>query len=295
MATTTATNNWKDYINHVQAEYGYLAEGVSARGICPACDGGSTKEASLAISRDDGILKFKCHRASCNFRGRAATVGRQDVSKESERRDRLGGRERYAALRKSGVPEGVAHFLIEKYFLEGKHFAQGELRWTSEFSEEGEGRLVMPVRDMRGELYGFTARKLTKGGRGPKTLNFLENSRGSWYHGPGKQSLLLVEDQLSALRASSFVSSVAVLGTHISDFLLADLINSGYTTVYLALDKDARKQGLKTAIRLRSKLKMKVPDLPKDVKDMTDDELKEWLNKSGIIHAEQDDGGAGGC
>lgn len=141
----------------------------------------------------------------------------------------------------------------------------------------------MPVFDESLEVYGFTARRLDEQ-KGPKTLSFLENSRGSWYPCSTSRKLIIVEDQLSAIRASKYVNAVALLGTDITDALLDILRDIDYTDVVLALDKDAYRKALKTAARLRNKLKMRVLKLHVDLKDLPEDRLKAMFDLENLYH-----------
>jgi DNA primase len=200
---------------------------------------------------------------------------------------RLSGSERYRLTGKGPLPPGVSAYLEAKYYLRLTDCARAELSWTREYSDKGSGRLILPVRDVNGTLYGFVARRLGEG-RGPKTLSFLEDSRGAWYHRAGSKSIVLVEDQLSAIRVSNHVSAVALMGTNISDSLVSALVKQGYDTVHLALDKDAYNKAIRTAVTLRSKLKLRVPQLEKDAKDMNELALIEWLDRNEVYDIPQD-------
>lgn len=269
---TTMTRGVSDAIRD---EYSTLAEGLSARGVCPGCDGGSSREASLSVRRDDNLLLFKCHRAGCPVRGRVAPDGNVRIAEHDPGKSRRDGRERYDALRKGPLPKGVEAFFQAQYHLNTRHFSRGELRWTTDYSDEGHGRVVMPVRDSQGTLYGFTARKLDDQ-RGPKTLSFLDNSRGSWYKcqevapwGERTTDLLIVEDQLSAIKASDRINTVALLGTDMSDSFLNEVVDGNYDNVYLALDKDAYQKAIGLVLKHRHRIpNMTTMFLKQDLKDM---------------------------
>jgi DNA primase len=145
----------------------------------------------------------------------------------------------------------------------------------------------MPVRDTYGKLYGFVARSLGTND-GPKTLSFLDGNRGAWYPCAGAKEVIIVEDQLSAIRASRYLHAVALLGTNLSDELLSALVQQGYDSVHLALDKDAYDKAVKTALRIRNKLKVYVPRLDKDIKDLSEEQLVDWLIKESVLHIPQD-------
>ena len=37
--------------------------------VCPNCSGGNSGDRSLSVTKDGGLIKFICYRASCNYRG----------------------------------------------------------------------------------------------------------------------------------------------------------------------------------------------------------------------------------
>lgn len=132
----------------------------------------------------------------------------------------------------------------------------------------------MPVRDDEGWLYGFTARSLT--GQKPKTLSFIEDSRGAWYSNTESNDLIIVEDQLSAIRCSEYINAVALLGTAISIRLAKEIAENKFDTVYLVLDKDAYSKALGLGMDFPG-LNMKIPMTTKDMKDMEPEQLRNWL------------------
>jgi len=263
------------HIEEIAREFGSSAEGISNRGVCPACNGGSSRESSLTVSRTDHRLFFKCHRASCGFAGSTTVLGVGGVQEKRRAPERIGARDRYDSLGKGPLPRGVEAYLTRKYHLTAEHMAKGELRWTSDYSSAGGGRLVLPVRDRNGEAYGFNVRSLD--GQKPKSLLFAENLRGSWYPAKTKvNKLLLVEDQLSAIRASDRINTVALLGSYLHPALVDTISKQAYDTVYLALDKDAYKTSIKIALE-HPALKLQLPMLVRDLKDMGPHELDYWV------------------
>lgn len=222
-------------------EYESLAQGVSVSGrICPKCFGGRSNEGSLSVTRSDYTLLYKCHRAACDFAGKVAVVsgGGGQPTVEHRAGERISGQARYEALGRSRIPEGIRAWLAQKYHLSEYHFSKGGLSWTNRHSIGPiAGRLVIPVADENMSIYGYTARKLDEQA-GPKTLSFFENKRGAWYFNPSSLDVIIVEDQLSAIRASKYLNAVAILGTDIPDAVL-DILRDRAGKIFLALDKDA--------------------------------------------------------
>lgn len=132
--------------------------------------------------------------------------------------------------------------------------------------------------DRVGVQYGYVSKRtpLDKHVGGlPKNLSMLDRpNEGAWYAPmANKRKLIVVEDQLSALRASEYMTSVALLGTHVTD-TIKDSIKAGkFDVVYLALDPDAFTKSIKLARELREDIPVQVLRLPKDIKDMTHEEV----------------------
>lgn len=147
--------------------------------------------------------------------------------------------------------------------------------------------------------YGYVARNIDpammgmglvqKSQAGQKTLTMAEANRGSWYRAASSDSLLLVEDQLSAIKASQYVNSVSLLGTHFSPEFLTELrafLESAggkrIKHIYLALDKDAFAKAIGMVIALRAHTKnipVHIMKLDKDIKDMAWSDIETLLNK----------------
>lgn len=88
----------------------------------------------------------------------------------------------------------------------------------------------------------------------------------------------MVEDQFSAMRLwQEGLSAVALLGTHINHERAVE-ISSVSSDVFLALDKDATAKSIGYAAQFRYAFNAKVVALSKDIKDMGQEELKEFLN-----------------
>lgn len=129
----------------------------------------------------------------------------------------------------------------------------------------------MPVRSHEGEELGVVLRALD--GRKPKVVSHTEKGAMAWYTNRATRSLIIVEDQLSALRASAYSNSVALLGTNLSQERVAEIKKAGYNPIYLALDNDAIAAAVGYVVRYRSALPMQLLRLNKDIKDQTDEEL----------------------
>lgn len=251
--------------------YEGLSDGTSLAGeLCPACDGGSTKEGSLSVSKREGLLLWQCHRASCGFAGASGSSGQtyQRTTKPVEVRGAVG---RQIARECSVVDAQHRELLATKYFITENHIAKFGLGW-----DDDTDRLVLPVQNFRAERLGVTLRSF-KGER-PKSKSHTEEDALAWYTNPATTSIIIVEDQLSAIRASDYLTSVALLGTHLNEERVSEIRNcSSGGSVYLALDADAWNKAINYAISYRSRLKLQLLKLSKDIKDHDPEELAALL------------------
>jgi hypothetical protein len=94
-------------------------------------------------------------------------------------------------------------------------------------------------------------------------------------------TLILVEDQMSALKLAPHVHSLALLGTHLSDAKAAEIVAGGYKKVLISLDNDATREAIKMQLAHRNTIKhLYVAGLGIDIKDMTQGELNEYLSQN---------------
>lgn len=250
-------------------EFSDLPDGYTAAGeLCPACGGGATKERTLSVTRREGRLYWNCHRASCPFSGSDA-VGFLTVtrSKPSDCRGVVG---RTIARHSERVPENLRQYLRQKYCITEQHIGKYQLGWDTETN-----RLVLPVQDAQGNLLGVNLRSLS--GAKPKSKLHTESGALSWHINRVTPGLIIVEDQFSAIRASDYLSSVALLGTQLNEDDAYSIKKHARGPVYLALDADAWDQAVKLVMYHRSVLQMQLVKLPCDLKDMDDEELASFL------------------
>jgi hypothetical protein len=269
-------------------EYATLADGVSVAGrLCPKCFGGRSSEGSFSVTRQGAELAFICHRASCGFRGRAPVSGRFVLPEardgESQRKPE---RPSYDAVGKSSLPEDIVARLTYKYGIQARDRAHGNIQWNEESN-----RIVLPIKDVYGDTYGYVLRNMKFSPSGlplqyPKTLNYVSENRGAWYKSQlddVKKKLIIVEDQLSAIRASSYLNSLALLGTNLPEEVLTLIKKQDYSNVYLALDADAFPVAIRMIRRLRNAgIKAEVVRLPSDIKDMPEEDFVDWMDANNI-------------
>lgn len=260
-------------------EYSAIPESITLAGeLCPSCRGGRTRERSFSVTKSDGKLFYKCHRDSCQYAGVVNVGGSTRGGHYAAIPDTRGvvGRE---ILRQSKALEGdTKHYLRERYGITEHHIQKWELGW-----DEDTNRLSVPVTDFLGNRLGVVLRALDNSK--PKTKTHAEQGAMSWFVNHATPGLIIVEDQFSAIRASDFLTSVALLGTHLNEERVEEIRTSSLSPVYLALDADAWATAIKHVVKHRSRLKMVPVQLDKDLKDKTDEELKEFFH---ILIAEKE-------
>lgn len=247
-------------------DYAFLNEGETVTGeLCPACQGGVSGDRAMAVSRRDGRLLWICYRASCSFKGSSAGGVGYSGTKPVNTRGATG---RWIKRDASSLPERVVCLLLERYAIDANDIARFGLGWSDE-------RLMLPVYSLSGEEEGCTLRSLD--GAVPKSLAHIEPEAMAWYRNRNSDDLIIVEDQLSAIRASKYMNAVALLGTNLNQDRATQIRKAKFSKVLLALDADAFDKAVGMARKFRSYLPMDLLSLEKDLKDMSDIELKELL------------------
>ena len=133
----------------------------------------------------------------------------------------------------------------------------------------------MPVFNADGSEAGAVLRSLS--GAKPKALSHTEPLAMAWYRNPRSDTVIIVEDQLSAMRASLYMNAVALLGTNLNEERADEIKRQRFDRHLIALDKDARAIMMQHALRWRSLLQLRPILIEKDLKDSSEQEIKEIL------------------
>jgi hypothetical protein len=256
----------------VKAEGFTLQVGSTKNIDCVFCEGGAHGDKNtLSVTRDSaGLVLYICHRAKCGTRGRILTLG--------------AGYSTAAVGQKTFIPNPykgmVREFTIEELSLmsdlwrvdlEDVHHAG----WGVATQEGGYIPLIMPVVSPAGECRGHVLRVQNKDGS--KTVRGFKVRDEPWlaWYITHSSDIVVVEDQISALRASEFCTAVALLGTEMSQDKFEEIVGlSGVRRVWFGLDRDA----LGTGLELLRKYRLYFPNinllmLPKDIKNMSTSEM----------------------
>jgi len=251
-------------------EYADLSEGETRAGQeCPSCHGGRTNERTLSVSRRNGTVRWFCHRASCGFKG-VSGGARARPGPDTQAASCRGVVGRQLVREGEQLPEWVLNYLSTTYYLDSAAVQRASLSWDS--SQE---RLVLPVYNEDGENTGAVLRSLS--GAVPKALTHAEDGAMAWYRNWQSDLLIIVEDQLSAIRASKYMNAVALLGTNLNEERAQVIARMKFFRVLIALDKDARAVMMGHVIRHRGYFRLQPILIEKDLKDSREQELKEIL------------------
>jgi hypothetical protein len=145
------------------------------------------------------------------------------------------------------------------------------------------GALAMPIRNRWHSVVGINLRTL----RAPKKCKliisdadaevlsyYLADSEPGGILNHASLPVLVVEDQLSALRASKWVNTAALCGTNLSNSKVMDLTKTRAKHVIIALDQDASSKSIDYLRKYGPFFeKLSVLTLEKDIKDCTDEEI----------------------
>lgn len=258
--------------------YSHLPDGSTKAGeVCPACQGGESKERSLSVSRRGGVLLFICHRNSCRFRG-TEEGGGFDSSKSG-----AGSGSSRRRVDTTSLDDATIGFMATKFGIPREVLKSAGLGWTGENDDRYGRRISFPIYgpDFRKRGYSYRSYQGAK----PKSLIVLDEDAvaSSWYRWLRKSKVLvLVEDQVSAIKLAPYVHSLALLGTNLSDAKVEEInsITPQYEQVYISLDNDATYEAIKMQLANRSKIKgLLVAALGQDIKDMNKEDFDNYVQQ----------------
>jgi DNA primase len=161
--------------------------------------------------------------------------------------------------------------MFAKYGITRNDMARGRWRYAPDV-----GAYMFPVMGPRGVERGVVLRYYD--GRTNKAISYKDDPAAPWIGWyvkpkPWKQAydrIVLVEDPVSALKLSRFVTTVCLLGTALNEIEAAEIAALRPHGVTIALDEDATN----TAYRLKQTYALlfdqcDVVQLRRDVKDMS--------------------------
>lgn len=244
---------------------------VSQHSVCPVCNGGNSREKSFSVKRELGGLFYRCWRSKCGAHGHVYSSG-APTDDEAPRKRQFGAWKGHT----EALSEGTLNELQIRWGLDRGVLSREGVKWDTEG-----GRVVFPIYDSLGRDMGVVRRSLDPNKK-PKTLTHWEDNAEVSGHFPISNyrmwHIWLVEDIPSALRLTKYVDAAALLGTNITDAMVADLKRADYTQIHLALDPDATGKAFAHKDRLGLLFgNFSVIPLSKDIKDMNENELEKLM------------------
>ena len=250
-----------------------LIQGETLRTICPVCWGGRTKEKSFSITRIQTGFLYKCFRASC---GKEGIVGATLAHKKKDRVS-TGLSKRYMGDF-GALPPLVYEEYFKKYDLSVETIQNQGICFATDI-----GRIHFPIYDYRGWIIGENLKAVSKTQK-PKNLINKFNDVPLLHFPLGMdvgKTLVLVEDQVSAIKVSKLYPCASLMGTSVSDEGLKLLKQIGIKAVNILMDGD--DAGVTASFKIGAKLEpffdTRISFLPKhhDPKDISLDKLKEII------------------
>lgn len=259
-----------------------LVPGETANGIlCPFCNGGRHRERSFSVTLSmDGILLYCCHRAKCKVAGRVNFPDSKTIRLSDNREEILRNFNPRPFL---GATKSILDSLTSKKLLKWGLTFEDIKRFNLKETVEDIPRLIIPIRDFKGTFLGNISRSISDEDTRPKTLTYKEVDLPwlGFFNTPAtlRNEVLLVEDCISAMRSSSFIDSISLMGCHITQEELFDVLKLS-DRIYICLDRDATDK----AYALQKRYSFIAPNLKviplqgKDIKELRDEEIQDILS-----------------
>ncbi len=262
-----------------------LSIGENEKVYCPFCDNIEPYAPSLSVTRiAEGIL-YHCYRAVCSGQGFIGTLPSNLLKDKNVNLTVKLFKPKPYEKETTHVLPVMVEYIGKKYCISCLELERNNIRQTGGTDEVA---LVMPLYSREGYEFGHTTKIIHPNGTQLKAIHYLTTDTCKLHyarHYPSGSDLIstgttviLVEDVLSAIRVSEFRQGVALLGTHLNDAMIQDLLKAGYKNVILALDPDA----VGKALKMKEKYSLffntwRVPVLTKDPKDLGRGELQKEL------------------
>jgi hypothetical protein len=265
---------------------GLLPGGQLSGELCPFCKGGTSKERAFSVRKnEDHSITYKCHRAKCQCSGNLPPSAGSVTTYGGATAPVPQKQEFYGPL--TSIPDEAMEKLVKKYSLTKEDVRRGGFSWAPQLDG---GRLAMPIRNRWIRSVGFSFRTLDKR-KTPKNRIYMsdpvapamsfypavqEGSAVTMYQ--PKLPVVIMEDQISAIRASKFVNTVALLGTYLGAAKVLELIKVKPQEVIIALDEDASSLAAEYVLKYRDFFpKLRMVQLKYDLKEIADEAIQEIL------------------
>jgi hypothetical protein len=249
----------------------------------PGCSDG--KDPCLIVTRVADGWTYICHRCGASgkkpIRGHdASTVRKWIRSLHSNKKKHQ--KKKNITLPKDFTLEIPPHGLVwlYKYDLRDSEIRRFGIGYSPLMD-----RVILPVYSDRGKLLYFSGRYLkdAKKDKVPKYMTVKDSTRKRVYFFrldyPHDQQIVLVEDQLSAIKVGRVTNACALLGSYVDQELIKRCCNR-FGRVYLWLDNDMAGKIIQTSKRFRDMGKPVFPVVSKhDPKVYREEEINEYVKR----------------
>lgn len=254
-----------------------LPVGSRAYFTCPSCR--AEHERKLSVLRTAEGVVYRCFRASCGLGGGfIPTTPSLGYGPEKI----FVPKPFYEAT--EALPEPIVEWLIAKYGVTHEEISNNGLLYAPESH-----RLVIPIRNWRDYTLGMQAKRLPLMDgfgsvyTGQKAVNYYVHEGPYLHHPTGplrtEDTMVFVEDPLSAIRVSRVANACALLGHSLNDNMIPELKRwwQGHRAI-IALDPDAYQHALKMKEKYCLYFgTLEVRKLSNDPKDIPHEQLIEEL------------------
>lgn len=266
--------------DYVLLEYGHLRnDQVVPNQVCPDCNGGRSHERSFSVGKTADLLWWRCHRASCQFRGKQRVNGDSGDYEPAAPKAKA---ER--EFKRIALPEKLKLELAEQYTVTPETIERARWSYTPDYGDGLGPRVIYPIFGPDGRVRGEQFRSYTGHVLKAKTTTEPGEQAICWYRfRKYSRILVILEDIPSALRVAETerMDALALLGTTLNLDRVYEIAECEYQRVWLALDGDATK----AAIKAKKDFDPYLPSLrikalgDTDVKDMTPDEFALFIQE----------------
>jgi len=242
------------------------ATATNFRANCPYCGGNN----SLSVNKVDGEYKYKCFKANCNIAGNYATGYTVAELKAKLSKTVIDKPFQLPDYCIRGIANDSSYEYLRNHFcLDSVVRGKAKVAYDPK-----ENRLLFLVYD-GSVLKGAVGRALSRRTM-PKSKIYPGSVTYPFICG-SEDTLVIVEDCASACAVTRLpVTGMALLGTYLKPEYIP--VISRYKNVIIALDNDANAKSLTINKLIKYYTKSSVQMIPKDIKNMTEEELCQSLN-----------------
>lgn len=252
--------------------------------------GGRNKEVSFSVRREGNAAFYKCFRASCDARGVHRYTGGGSTQPLALPKPMERPRETRFRGHSYPIAKELIEYLKDEFGLMQRHLL------TYPIFRTYDNKLILPIYNSLGVRVGEEIKnypEVTDDHMAQKSRIYIEDTSPvlAWYRRrfvggemalDSKKTLLIVEDQISALKACGMCDTVALCGVNLSKDKVVTIGQMNYDRVILALDSDAFSIAVKSYQRAAALIHgLQIVRLAKDVKNMAYSEIYKLLYNTG--------------